>query len=528
MRQNHPVTQNNIDLAEDQVLVSITDKESRIRFANQAFIDISGFSEEELLGSPQNIVRHPDMPPAVFEAMWKDIKEEKEWLGIIKNRCKNGDHYWVSAYVSPIYENGVHVGYQSVRVKPDPEHVRRAEKLYKRIWKGKKHIYNWWDPRSWGLKGRLFGGLSFIVLLMWMVWIAFLHFVEIPISYTIPFAIAGIIASYPMATIFTSKVRRFAKESKKVANNTVSQLVYCGTSDEAGQLKFEAVMKDARIKTAMGRLQEASIQVQNVLEEVKNVGEETGSSIQSQQKETEQVATAMNQMASTVQEVARNTSETSNKAQEALKQVNQGSSAVDNSISEIQEMANKIDTTKSVVYELGETSKEVHSILDTISNISNQTNLLALNAAIEAARAGESGRGFAVVAEEVRSLAKQSEDSSEEIRKIIEDLVEKVKEAEEHMEKSANSASSVKDNSSQLGEVLAHIANSVNEVEELAAQVASSAEEQGQVSEEINRNVFNISDLGQDNVNRMENLGEQNNRIRNLAKELTDMVKQFN
>ncbi|WP_407228476.1 PAS domain-containing protein [Escherichia coli] len=101
------------------------------------FIKISGFTEEELLGQPHNIVRHPDMPPAAFEHMWSTLKSGRSWMGLVKNRCKNGDHYWVSAYVTPIAKNGSIVEYQSVRTKPEPEQVLAAEKLYAQLRSGK-------------------------------------------------------------------------------------------------------------------------------------------------------------------------------------------------------------------------------------------------------------------------------------------------------------------------------------------------------------------------------------------------------
>src|SRR5690606_6965726 len=114
-------------------LSSIADLQGRIRYCNDAFVQISGFAREQLVGAEHNIVRHPDVPPAVFAHMWQHLKQGKPWMGIVKNRCQNGDHYWVNAYVTPIMENGEITGYESVRVKPEPEQVRRATALYARM-----------------------------------------------------------------------------------------------------------------------------------------------------------------------------------------------------------------------------------------------------------------------------------------------------------------------------------------------------------------------------------------------------------
>ena len=124
MRQNLPVTQRERTFPASERLISTTDLNSNITYCNDAFVEISGFTREELLGQPHNLVRHPDMPPGVFAHMWETIKQGKPWMGVVKNRAKNGDYYWVSAYVTPIYENGRVAGYESVRSLPDEAQKR--------------------------------------------------------------------------------------------------------------------------------------------------------------------------------------------------------------------------------------------------------------------------------------------------------------------------------------------------------------------------------------------------------------------
>jgi len=129
-------------------LISATDPSGKIIYCNDEFASISGYTREELVGSPHNLVRHPDMPPAVFGLMWSYLKSGKSWMGIVKNRCKNGDYYWVSAYVTPIVENGALTGYESVRVKPSREQIERAQKLYARLRTGKEAIAQYQYFRS--------------------------------------------------------------------------------------------------------------------------------------------------------------------------------------------------------------------------------------------------------------------------------------------------------------------------------------------------------------------------------------------
>uniref|UniRef100_UPI003BB5864D PAS domain-containing protein n=1 Tax=Pseudomonas mohnii TaxID=395600 RepID=UPI003BB5864D len=140
MKKNLPITSRELVYPADQRLISATDTHGNLTYCNDEFIAVSGFSREELIGSSHNIVRHPDMPEAVFAHMWSYLKSGKSWMGIVKNRCKNGDFYWVNAYVTPILENGKITGHESVRVKPDSAQVERAIQLYQRLQTGQHSV----------------------------------------------------------------------------------------------------------------------------------------------------------------------------------------------------------------------------------------------------------------------------------------------------------------------------------------------------------------------------------------------------
>ena len=137
MRTNLPVTNNEVVVREDQMIVSKTDLKGQITYVNRDFLDISGFTEAELMGAPHNIVRHPDMPPAAFDDLWKTLKSGRPWIGLVKNRCKNGDFYWVEAHAAPLCEGGQVVGYVSMRKKPTRTQVEEAERIYRLIREGK-------------------------------------------------------------------------------------------------------------------------------------------------------------------------------------------------------------------------------------------------------------------------------------------------------------------------------------------------------------------------------------------------------
>ncbi|HHJ20494.1 MAG TPA: PAS domain S-box protein, partial [Gammaproteobacteria bacterium] len=140
MKMNTPVTQVEQTMQEGQILVSVTDTKGSITFCNEDFIRISGFKKNELLGKNHNIVRHPDMPPEAFADLWATNKAGRPWTGIVKNRCKNGDYYWVQANITPITENGQVSGYMSVRTKPSTAQIQQAERLYQDIRSGRANL----------------------------------------------------------------------------------------------------------------------------------------------------------------------------------------------------------------------------------------------------------------------------------------------------------------------------------------------------------------------------------------------------
>ncbi len=160
MRLNQPVTQRPYEIPDVATLMSTTDTRSHLTYANDAFVQASGFSSEDLVGQPRNIVRHPDMPPAAFADMWATLKAGEPWTALVKNRRQNGDHYWVRANAVPVVRGGRHVGYMSVRTKPAPQEIAAAEALYRDFREGRQRGRSLHKglvlPGGWlGLRNRL-------------------------------------------------------------------------------------------------------------------------------------------------------------------------------------------------------------------------------------------------------------------------------------------------------------------------------------------------------------------------------------
>lgn len=246
-----------------------------------------------------------------------------------------------------------------------------------------------------------------------------------------------------------------------------------------------------------------------------------------QQIETAQIATAINEMTATVQEVARSAIDAASAANQADQEANTGKNIVTQTVNSIQALAANVGEAADVIQKLEGDTTEIGSVIDVIKGIADQTNLLALNAAIEAARAGEQGRGFAVVADEVRTLASRTQESTEEINSMIERLQVSAKNAVRVMETGREQAQHGVEQASMAGQSLQSITESVATINDMNTHIASAAEEQSKVAEEINRNVVNISQVADETSNNVSQVAQQSAELGDLASTMKSGVEHF-
>ena len=515
MRKNLPVTGVERQFDGKDVLVSMTDTKGVITYANDAFVAISGFSREELIGQPHNLVRHPDMPPAAFKDLWDTLARGGHWMGLVKNRCKNGDHYFVNAFASPLYQGDKLIGYQSVRLKPKEDVVKRAMAIYEGINRGKS------PGMGLSITARYALWLSVVAVLAWVIGSFIL---ATPLTMTVVLAALSVAGAWPVAMLITAPVRKLASGAHKIVHNSLMQLVYTGRGDEIGAIDLAQEFTHSRLLTSMGRMLEATGQIDSSVARLAAAVDQSTRGIEQQQHETDQVATAMNEMAATVQEVARNTSNASNAAHGAAMAADKGKMIIAESIQAIEELAAEVGHAAEVIQRLEADSVTISKVLEVINGIAEQTNLLALNAAIEAARAGEMGRGFAVVADEVRTLASRTQTSTKEIQQMIEKLQRGSKEAVQAMDRSRVKASGGVEHAGNAGQALEEIVAAVGIISDMNTQVATAAEEQSAVAEEINRNIHNLADVGEQNLHVARDTGTAAGDLRRISRELFDMV----
>ncbi|MCW8908421.1 MAG: methyl-accepting chemotaxis protein [Sedimenticola sp.] len=351
----------------------------------------------------------------------------------------------------------------------------------------------------------------------------------VAIGLSIAIFLVGALIGWIFTGLIVKPIEQTVAAVKDIAEGEgdLTQRLDDSSRDELGELAgwFNRFLD--KLQGVVGELASVTENLSVSAGELSQVSEATRSGIANQQAQTEQAATATNQMAATVQEVAKNAESAANSAMGARNEANEGKSTVDENIATIRTLSETVEQASGVIGRLEQDSVEIGGVLDVIRNIAEQTNLLALNAAIEAARAGEQGRGFAVVADEVRTLASRTQQSTQEIQEMIERLQSASKEAVKAMDETNQKAKKGADFTSRTGEVLESITSAINQISDMNTQIASAAEEQSLVAEEINRNVVGINEISEHTATGARQTAAASESLNNLAGQLKRIVGQF-
>lgn len=513
MRTNLPISQNNFDFPSDQTLISVTDLKGRITYCNQNFVAVSGYTEEELLGQPHNLLRHPDMPEEAFRDMWHTIQEKgKPWSALVKNRRKNGDHYWVRANATPVRDGDRILGYLSVRTKPTQQEISAFDKLYEKmraeavagkvvtvlsegrvIRKGL--VAATLRALTPGMRGQVLlitlaaAAPAYGLTVMGLPWWAGL---------TAGVVSVGALGTW-LAHRFAQPIRSVLHAANQMAAGDLSSSVEVTASGEAAELQLALAQLNVTVRTIVRDVKDEVTQLMGGTQEIAAGNLDLSSRTEAQASNLEQTAASMEEINGTIRQTAQVSDEGAQLAKETAQLAHRSHEAV-LSVGE-------------TMKEISESSRRVGDIIQVIEGVAFQTNILALNAAVEAARAGEQGRGFAVVAAEVRALAQRTSEAAKEIRILIEESRTRV----EMGDKRAAEAQA------RMDEAMA----SVERVNTLLTDISLSAKEQAVGASQVSEAVSQLDSITQQNAAMVEELSASSSSLNVQVSRVSQTMRIF-
>jgi aerotaxis receptor len=480
-------------LADGEYIVSKTNLKGQITYVNSPFLEISGFSEVELLGQPHNIVRHPDMPPAAYADLWRTLEAGKSWRGIVKNRSKNGDHYWVEANVNPIWEDDRIVGYMSLRTKPSRAQVDEAENLYRRFRAGtargltvkegavaRTGLSGWLGRMlDLSIKARMSAACVLLVAIMFGLGAEADQHVRRTLL-----GLGWAVTGYVWWLLVCKTLRPLdeaVRSCQRVASGDLRSHDVSDWRSETGRLMHAIHTMAGNVASIVADVRNNAAAIASSSTQVSSTSQSLSQAASEQAASVEQTSASVEQMSVSINQNTGNARITDGMATQASKQAVEGGEAVRQTVAAMKQIAGKIGIIDDIAY---------------------QTNLLALNAAIEAARAGEHGKGFAVVAAEVRKLAERSQVAAREIGELAVGSVAKAETAGKLLDemvpainKTSDLVQEITAASDEQSAGVGHVNTAMNQLNRVTQQNASSSEQLAATAEEMSSQATQLQNL---------------------------------
>jgi len=517
MRVNLPVHDIQYPFPPGQTLVSTTDLKGRILYCNPMFIEVSGYTREELLGQPHNMIRHPDMPEQAYEDMWRTIQRGLPWSAPIKNRRKDGSYYWVMANVTPLMEAGRPVGYMSVRTEAADAQVRAAQALYARMRAERQagrlvHVFRQGRLQRNTLAGRLRRGLApgltgRLALAFAAVALAGLAAGALSAGQGWAMRLLAWAASAAATLLALGYARRavvaplaqLVVAANRMAGGDLGHPPAQTRADLVGELQKALMQLNVNLLSIVRDARQESEKMRQAAGHIAQGNKDLSARTESQASSLQQTAASMEQMTGTV----RHTAEAAHQAAALAAQATAAAGRSSQAVGGVADTMQQID----------QASRRIAEITQLIDGIAFQTNILALNAAVESARAGEHGRGFAVVAGEVRALSQRTQQAAREIHTLIDAAVAQVGEGQRR--------------SDSAGQAMQESLALVQRVGTLIGQIDGASSEQLAGISQINAAVAQLDTITQHNAALVERSAELAGQVQLQAQTVTEAVQVF-
>jgi aerotaxis receptor len=559
MRNNQPVINEEYVLSDGAAIISRTNAKGVITDCNHEFIEASGFTREELIGKPHNLVRHPDMPPEAFRDLWDTIKRGRPWVGIVKNRRKNGGFYWVRASVTPLPDEQ---GYSSVRTKPSREEIAAAEHLYKRLWNDRSIRLLEGRVVGTGLGARLGLQLGKITMAgqLWLTALLTNIFLlaagimgtqamfaqlqpaagvsrmdallaYLPFQLLAGITLGGGLLALGLALLNTQRLRNsvetVAQATRAIAAGDLTRPLPPAGQDEMGYLIAKIAIMRNSLHELIARVRQNVDELEFSAHELTQVATSSAQASEIQSDSAASMAATVEQLSVSVDLVEENARQAYQVTQASGQRSEQGARVINDAANEMERIAASVHSTAETIRHLEEYSRQITSVTSVIKDIADQTNLLALNAAIEAARAGEQGRGFAVVADEVRKLAERTARSTEEITEMIAKIQQGTHRAATEMEAGVSRVGEGVMLAREAGQSMAGIREDAALVMQAVEEISGALEEQVVAAREIARRVEQIATISESNSASATQTATSAQQLEKMAHHLHDVTTVF-